>query len=537
MLLRILVVLCWILVALAPASAQTSRRKSQRPSPAKAPTTGVRQIPPDNPGPAKPDQLRSLERSREDDKGLVRVPYTIDLAKLLGGEESMMTLDGGPVPVMKKTRTTLGVVIDNEGHVVTRLVDVTPTNPPLSVSVRPSIGPPATAKFLGMDTVTGLCVLEVKGVSLEPPNFYNSTLLPKQLNIQLRGFHPKLNQNTPLQLQSPRLHSFQGQIIKAVGDFRYNASNPIYYLIDPQMTAVQDCSLVFNKDSSVFGMAIYNIGGEGKPLVYPISRIQSIAQSVIKNEKSIAYGWIGITGRDVSQNIPTPLSRTSPPTELGVRILTVAPDSPAELAGVKPHDVVVAINDRKVDTQAQMVTLMKQISPDCEVGLKIKRNREYKTLKIKLVPAPALEPEQQITYFAHKLQGIEEELKVLPSTHPNRPVLEDRQIQWRIWVDNIRTAAPPDIRLRVFYGFEIQTLTGQLMNYFAVNNGVLVSNVTENGKASRSGLQTGDIILEVGGTSVTNLATLMKALDAAGSAPIEITVSRRRERQKITFQH
>src|SRR5262245_44671850 len=187
MLLRILVVLCWILMALAPASAQSSRRKSQRPSPAKAPTTGVTQNPPDNPGPAKPDQLRSLERSREDDKGLVRVLYTIDLVKLLGGEESMMTLDGGPLPVMKQTRTTLGAVIDNERHLVTLLVDVTATHRPWGVSVRPSIGPPVAAKFLGMHTVTGLCVLEVKGASLETPSFYNSTVLPKQLNIQLRG--------------------------------------------------------------------------------------------------------------------------------------------------------------------------------------------------------------------------------------------------------------------------------------------------------------------------------------------------------------
>ena len=86
------------------------------------------------------------------------------------------------------------------------------------------------------------------------------------------------------------------------------------------------------------------------------------------------------------------------------------------------------------------------------------------------------------------------------------------------------------LSLRVFYGFEIESLTGQLMNYFAVTSGVLVSNVAENNKAARAGLQAGDVIIKVGEQPITNLATLIKALDntSQGEA-IAITVSRRRE--------
>jgi S1-C subfamily serine protease len=90
--------------------------------------------------------------------------------------------------------------------------------------------------------------------------------------------------------------------------------------------------------------------------------------------------------------------------------------------------------------------------------------------------------------------------------------------------------------LRVLYGFEIQTLTGQLMSYFAVNNGLLVSNVSENTVAARSGLQAGDVIVEAGAKPVNRLADLIDALDSAGGSAIEITVARRRERIKIIFQ-
>jgi len=536
MFLRILVVLLWILTLLPSASAQTSRRTARKPSPAETPVTSTVKLPAPETGPVKLT-LRQFEP-----KGWVWVSHTIDLAQQLGGEDNIMTLDGEPLPVMKKPRVTLGLVLDNEGHVVTRLVDVTPGNPPINVTVRPQGGRPTAAKFLGMDTVTGLCVLKTDGVSLTVPAFSDLPALPKQLNIRLYGFHPNLTQNMSVTMSfgSPRLNAYPGQIAKAVEDFRFNTGNPIYYLTTPRMTAVQDCSLILNKDNSVFGIAIYNIGSEGKHLVYPISRVQTIAQSVIKDKTSIAYGWLGATGRDVYDRIRTPLDKRRAPTELGVRIMAVAPDSPAEKAGVKPRDIVLAVNDRKVDTQAQMVTLMRQIPSDSEIALKVKRDKEYKMLKAKLVPAPATEPEKQLLAFAIKLRNIEDELRTLPATDPNRQNLEVRQKGWLDFLDNIldniyRTASP-DVRMRVLYGFEIQTLTGQLMSYFAVTNGVLVSNVTEKEKAARAGLRAGDVIIKVGEKPIDTLDHLIGALDGPAGIPVEITVSRRREHLKITLQ-
>src|SRR5262245_11577285 len=532
MFLRILVVLFWILAALAPTSAQTSRRKAQRPTPDKAPVTRAAKVPSDDPDLSKPTPLK------DDLNGWVYVSYTIDLARQHGDEENLMTLDGGPLPVMKKPRTTLGLVIDNEGHVITRLADVTPANPPISISVRTSRGKMTTAKFLGMDTVTGLCVLKVEGLALPTPALSNSPALPRHLNIRLYGFHPKLNQNiSVIESFFPRLYFFPGQITKAVEDFRYNTTNPIYYLRAPRMTAAQDCSLIFNKDNSVFGMAIYSIGSEGKHLVYPVSRVQTIAQSVIKDKKSIAYGWLGATGINVYASPTNPIIPKQSPAELGWRVIGIAPDSPAEKAGVKRGDIVLALNDQKVDTYAQTGSLMKQIPPDSDVTLKVKRNKEYKILKARLIPAPAIEPEQQLIEFNDGLQGIEKELEGLPASHPNRPNLVDRQKALSDWVRIVTNQAPQDIRLKVFYGIEIQPLTGQLMSYFMVNNGVLVTNVIEDGKASLSGLKAGDIIIDAGGRTISTLENLIGALDAAGAEPFEINVSRRRERLKITFRH
>lgn len=529
MFLRILVVCFWILSLIASASAQSTRHKTRTSRPDSSPVTtqspNTKSVTP---------TLRQNEPS-----GWVWVTQTLDLSQQFGGEDNIFTLDGAPPPSLQRKRVSLGLVLDEQGHIVTRLIDVTPNNPPTELTVRVLGSGPTKARFVGMDTVTGLCIIKVEGKALKQAALANlSSLLPR-LNIRLYGFHPNQllgsSSRLALNIETPRPNSFPGQITKAIGDFRYNASNQIYHLISPQLTPVQDCSLVF-KDESVFGIALYDTGSEGKHLVYPISRIQAIAESVIKSNQSIAYGWLGATGRDVYAPIQTQISGASK-TELGIRVTAVAPDSPAEQAGVRPQDVLLSINDRRVETSAQLATAIRQVPADSEVSLRVKRGLEYKVLKAKLIPATATDPEQQLFAFVRRLEAMKDQLKAVPANDPTRQNMEARVDMMSNFVQAVTSPAPPDIRLRVFYGFEIETLTGQLMNYFAVTNGVLVSNVTENNKAARAGMKAGDVIVKVGDQQINNLATLIKALDAATGEAIEITVSRRRETVQLSLLH
>src|SRR5262249_57349475 len=136
MFLRVLIVLFWIFTLLQPASAQTWRRR--KPSQAQAPAGEPA---------SENDGARGALR-RTEAHGWVWVSRTIDLAQQLGGEYNIPTLDGEPLPVMPSV--TLGLVIDNEGHVLTRLADATPDAPPVNVSVRAQGGRAVPAKLLGI---------------------------------------------------------------------------------------------------------------------------------------------------------------------------------------------------------------------------------------------------------------------------------------------------------------------------------------------------------------------------------------------------
>src|SRR5262249_17418233 len=152
---------------------------------AQAPPVAVDKVPAGAPASEPASENDGARRAwrRTEAHGWVWVSRTIDLAQQLGGEDNVPTLDGEPLPVMPSV--TLGPLIDNGAQARPRRAAAPPGAPPVNVSVRAQGGRPVAAKFLGMDAVTGLCVLKAEGASLAAPAFSNLTALPRQLRIRL----------------------------------------------------------------------------------------------------------------------------------------------------------------------------------------------------------------------------------------------------------------------------------------------------------------------------------------------------------------
>jgi hypothetical protein len=105
--------------------------------------------------------------------------------------------------------------------------------------------------------------------------------------VQVWGFHPRQGQSRPLAMTVfPRINEAQGRIVKATHDFRYSAQNSVYYLLSPQLSAVQDGSLVV-ADGAVFGIAVFETGGKGYNLIYRF-RESAISQRRSPNQRPIS---------------------------------------------------------------------------------------------------------------------------------------------------------------------------------------------------------------------------------------------------------
>jgi serine protease Do len=71
-------------------------------------------------------------------------------------------------------------------------------------------------------------------------------------------------------------------------------------------------------------------------------------------------------------------------TDTGVVVTEVLPNSPAAKAGLKPNDVITAVNDRAVQEPAQLREAVQQAGAGKEVTVQAVRGRENLALKAKL---------------------------------------------------------------------------------------------------------------------------------------------------------
>jgi len=485
------------------------------------------------PVPERPDPSSAHEQLIPPPEALVYVQQTIDLSEQLGSEDNLMTLDGEPLPPMLTRNVTLGLVVDDLGHIVTRLVGVGPKVPPYEVLVTPQRGRPVPAVFVGLDAVTGLCVLKVDPAGFKPATTIHQGRISFQAgsaSVTLFGFNPVQAVSRIMSFSRPRIHSFTGRITPASSDFRYSDASPLLCLVTPKLTPIQEGMLVVDESRSIIGIASHDTTVNGRSLIIPIDRVQQIASGVISAKGSLAYAWLGATG--VTSYSPIATSTQKRTTDTGVRVTGIFPDSPADQAGMRTNDILLAINDRSVTTTEQLGSLLKQLPAGSEVAIKVKRGSEYRTLKAKLTPAPAPESGQRLAILADQLRDLEDKLVSLGPQDPARKDLEPKVAAMRTVMDSVLSPAPPDVRLRVRYGLEVAPLTVQLMRFFGVPRGLLVTSVSESGRATRTGLRAGDCIMSLGERVVIDASTLLQALDQTPQTPV-IVVSRQRQELQL----
>jgi S1-C subfamily serine protease len=154
-------------------------------------------------------------------------------------------------------------------------------------------------------------------------------------------------------------------------------------------------------------------------------------------------------------------------------------------------------------------------------------------LKPTLIASPSIEPEQQLRTFAQRIEEMQTTLRGMEEGDPARLKVQERIEKMKAFLETITIPAPPSVRVRVFLGVETVPLSGQLMGYFAVTNGLLVTSVDEKSKAAIAGLQAGDIVTQVDSTMVTDIQSLSQSLFQSTREPLSLVIVRHREKKTI----
>ena len=176
--------------------------------------------------------------------------------------------------------------------------------------------------------------------------------------------------------------------------------------------------------------------------------------------RTTAPAWIGVTVAS-SDHVLEPGAR-------GVRIDKVAPDGPAERAGVRSGDLVTQVDGRAVREPDAFVQAIRAQSPGKQFRLTIVRDGKTKSLDVKAESAPD-----------DAVAGATESL------------------WWR------RSETP---RL----GVEVLALDADMAAYFSTKpgEGVLVTRVVPQSGAAAAGIKSGDVLVRVDGTAVGDVDDL-----------------------------
>jgi membrane-associated protease RseP (regulator of RpoE activity) len=158
-------------------------------------------------------------------------------------------------------------------------------------------------------------------------------------------------------------------------------------------------------------------------------------------------GYLGVTTIELGEQLAEYFGVHG---EGGVLVTEVAKDSPAEEAGLKAGDIILSVENSKVDSPADLMRLVRAHDPEDQVDVSVQRRGQVQTLHAKLGEAKDLgfyAPRGRRGFMA---PGMQQHMMMLgPQIHEHLRTLNDPQIRQQIH-ERMRTLNKIQQHLRMF---------------------------------------------------------------------------------------
>lgn len=224
--------------------------------------------------------------------------------------------------------------------------------------------------------------------------------------------------------------------------------------------------------------------------------------------------YLGVDTRDIT---PDRMGALHLKEEMGVEVTMVDQDAPAGKAGIKEHDVIMAINGQQVQSVEELRRLIREIPPGRTVTIGLLRNGQAITLKAQLADRSRMNfnwsPGVQAKEFKFEM--------------PAMPVMPDVDVPISVVV----------VHSSLRSGLMVENLTSQLGDFFGVKNGqgVLVRSVEKGSRAEKAGFRAGDVIVRVNGESVCDSSDFGRLLRARKDNTVNVSIVRDRKEQNLSI--
>ncbi|GJL74227.1 S1C family serine protease [Nitrosomonas sp.] len=132
--------------------------------------------------------------------------------------------------------------------------------------------------------------------------------------------------------------------------------------------------------------AIYSRSGGslGIGFAIPIHIAKEIMEQIIQSG-SVVRGWLGVSMQDMTRELADSFGLDN---ATGALIAGVLKDGPAERAGIKPGDIMVAIEGEPILNSSVLLNQVAALSPGDTVTVTVMRNKKKKEVQIKVGVRP-----------------------------------------------------------------------------------------------------------------------------------------------------
>jgi serine protease Do len=189
--------------------------------------------------------------------------------------------------------------------------------------------------------------------------------------------------------------------------------------------------------------------GQGIGFAIPISLASGIIEQ-LKQTGEVSRGWLGVGIQDLTPELANYYGIDR---ENGVLITRVYKDNPADKAGIKPNDIIVAVDGKEVATSRELSRVIADSPIGKKTAIRLIRDGKEKTVYVKLT---------------------KRDDSRLPTERP------------------AETGNELGIEVR-----ELEPETARRFGFDEDEQGLLITAVSPRSKADQAGIQQGDLIKEI----------------------------------------
>lgn len=233
-------------------------------------------------------------------------------------------------------------------------------------------------KVIGTDPKTDIAVLKIEGENLPTVTLADSDKLRVGDVVFAVGNPLGVGQTVTMGIVSAKGRSKLGLLENVSGyedfiqtDAAINMGNSGGALVDARGRLVGINSAILSPSRGNIGIGF----------AIPVNLASFIMNSLVEHG-AVARGYLGVSSDTVTPEVAEQLGLARD--TRGVVITEIDPDSPAEKAGLKRADVILAINNHPISTWEELRLLVSQIVPETKAALTIVRDGRQRTVNVTL---------------------------------------------------------------------------------------------------------------------------------------------------------